>query len=255
MTDRSVRRALAAIALIIFWPFHPHRAPRAHTRPPHHTWAAVQRAENTACTTNPCTITVSSTGSGHLGIVVIFDYTHHTVISSVSGGGTWVHPTGSSSCNEYANSSDVDCAYTLSTTSGATSITLSFGTTPGPYAAAEYGEWSYTASPASFDAAGVATTSSNTNPQTAVALTLTGSNDLIVQFLSGTWAATAISSPYTSQANFTNGYGFAGAINTTSGSAPSWTMNNTGAGVVMGAIAFTESGCKPELALLGIGKC
>jgi hypothetical protein len=67
---------------------------------------------------------------------------------------------------------------------------------------------------------------------------LAGSNDLIVQMIWGL-TPTAISSPYSTNSDFTSNGGFAAAINTTSGTAPTWTQ--TAATSVVSAIAFTET--------------
>ena len=62
---------------------------------PHYTYAAITRVQivnpaSTACSGTTCTITVSSTTAGDLGVITFIGSSVVTSISSVSGGGTWV---------------------------------------------------------------------------------------------------------------------------------------------------------------------
>lgn len=70
-----------------------------------------------------------TTGTGHLLFLFVGQNSNNAVISSVSGGGTWVIPTGASTCqNTSVSTNPLSCAYVLSSTSGNTSITVTMNT-------------------------------------------------------------------------------------------------------------------------------
>jgi hypothetical protein len=204
------------------------------------TWALVHSASNASCSAGTtCTVTVTSTGAGNLLVGTVLVGNTGLTISSVSGGGTWTH---CGTCQMFnATAGGTDASYTLSSTSGATSIvfTLSASNSGGAWVAAVL-EYSYTAGPISFDAASTRNQSTASASQAGVALTLTGSNDVIVQTATEQSSASAISAPYTQPALFPSGDGVAGAINTASGTAPTWTATSGQAGLM--GIAFKESG-------------
>jgi len=72
-----------------------------------------------------------------------------------------------------------------------------------------------------------------------VTTTLSGTNDVIVQYLGTAFTVTAITSPYTSPADFLGNDGVAGAINTSSGASPLW--SDIGISGSAGAIAISEN--------------
>jgi hypothetical protein len=227
-----------AIAVGIFAPWHVARA----------SWTLVQHVSNTSCPRNnaSCTVTVGATGSGNVLVAtVFFDSLAGAPISSVSGAGTWnLCPT--SSCFNGQVAVAVDAAYNLSSTNGITSITVTLGasgcTAGGCHWTTEILEYSLSAgNTASFDTANnLGSTCSGTSCP-GVGLTLSGTNDVIVQYFGEAVAAvTAISNPYTSPADFINNFGgVAGAINTSSGAAPTWTVASNTSGSA-GAIAISE---------------
>jgi hypothetical protein len=213
------------------------------------TWTVVQHAGTIlgGCTqsSNTCSISVSSTGSGNV-IVVGFSAGSITIpaqekISSVSGGGTYTHPAGCAGYDSVAGRF-TDCAYTLSSTSGATSITVTRNSTSGVNWYISVTELSFTSGPVSVDAIGVVDDTTAGTSQPGVGLTLGGSNDAIVQIINGGANETSISSPTGasySYSNFADHAGFATAINTTTGAAPTW--NSVGSLRAAGsAIAITE---------------
>lgn len=198
------------------------------------TATLVQHPHNGACTTGTtCAITVASTGTGHLLFAIATG--GNNAIQSVSGGGTWALCT-TSECR----SGKSDIAYCLASTSGATTVTITFtGSNSG--AAAAVFEYSFTGSSASYDKGGNNTLSgqAGSNPATGIALTLTGTSDVIVQSMWGNVVnVTAVSAPYTQPADFNGGIGYVGAINTSSGTAPSWTMSGAGGTNFASALAI-----------------
>lgn len=173
-----------------------------------------------SCGSSPCTITFTATGSNHLGILTVLndDGAGGRYVSSISGAGTWSVPAGAQANGD---SGAVSAAYCLSLTGGVTSITITFNVSAGY--AVQFWEYSSTDT---FLLDAVGTLVDNTGTATSwpgVALTLSGSNDVIVQgevnFNSRSFT---ISSPY---GNLTALSGFeqaADSENTASGTAPTW---------------------------------
>jgi len=219
------------------------------------SWTLVQHPNNAACSGTSCSVTVSATGSGHLITVIVQPNTAtNTTISSVSGGGTYTHCTNCAASNGAGGA--IDASYTLSSTSGATSISATLSQSGGASWTMEVFEYSFTNGPISLDASGNRVQTTNVANPAGVALTLTGTNDVIVQGGWYTTPFTAISSPYSSPADFPGGNGAAGAINTSSGTAPTWTATS-GQGPFM-AIAFKESTAAAKtctIARMGAGPC
>lgn len=200
---------------------------------------------------NTQNLTVTSTGSGHLLVVLAAnDNGTANYLTGVTGGGTWVVP--SSAQISDVNWGALSCAYVLASASGATTISLTYGATTGHYTA-NFWEYSFTGSSVSLDKIGTVDQGFAASPQLGVALTLTGTNDVILQASKNNNDLSSISSPY---GNFQHllGVGVADSENTVSGTAPSWSM--TGSSRLGGmAIAFSEviSATSRELALLGVG--
>jgi len=125
-----------------------------------------------------CTLSISSTGSGHLLVLVYATgYSPGTSISSVTGGGTWV-ASGACVSQDTTGGSGIDIAYVLSSSSGTTSlsITVSHSDTLAAFAFAEY-----SGGTASLDGScqTISNQSASTHPLSA-AITTAGTNDLIV---------------------------------------------------------------------------
>jgi hypothetical protein len=218
-------RFLAILALLLQGlPFPGPGMPAASGGTP--TLALVQHPTNGACpaSSSTCSVTVASTGSGHL-IVVGMGYGNGTqvTLSSVSGGGTYTVCTG---CPGFdAAGLGTVMGYTLSSTSGATTITLNLSAAVGG-SEAWAREYSCTNGALSYDTAGTHDNSTATTSATGATLTLTGTNDAIVQSVaSGGSGVTAISAPYTTL-DTPGGDGVANLLNTTSGAAPTWTQGN-----------------------------
>lgn len=131
-----------------------------------------------------CSLAVSATGVGHLLYLEAANVSG-TFISSVSGGGTWVVPTGAGGCRisgGQSSSNTLSCAYVLSSTSGATSISITMtGNANTQFA---FYELSTSVGVFSFDVAGTATNAASLNPA-GVSLSLaSGGNDVIFHSIS-----------------------------------------------------------------------
>ena len=130
---------------------------------------------------NPsCTLTIpKATSSGNLLFLMAANL-NNANIASVSGGGSWVVPSGSNTCRinyVQAGNNAFSCAYVLSSTAGATSVnvTLNSGSSTG------FGFWevaSNTGSPWAFDTQGSHVNAAGPSPS-GQALTITGKNDVI----------------------------------------------------------------------------
>lgn len=84
-------------------------------------------SRNTTVSCAPtCVLTLfNTTGTGRLGMLVGIAIGGAGYISSVTNAGTWVVPTAANTCREpSATSSVLSCAYNLSTTSGATTLSV-----------------------------------------------------------------------------------------------------------------------------------
>jgi hypothetical protein len=130
-----------------------------------------------------------------------------------------------------------DCGYTLSSKSGYSVITVTRTDSTSYIWRISATEYSFTASSIAFDVVGNRDQSTNSTSPLGVALTLSGSNDVIYQ-LDGTGVPSAISSPYNTYADFGAHLGAASSINTNSGAAPTWTQSNNHA--ALSGIAFKE---------------
>jgi len=97
-------------------------------------------------------------------------------------------------------------------------------------------EYSFSGSAASFDTAGTYGLGGSSSTQLGVALTLSGSNDVIIQ--TNIFASQATSS-ITTYGNFSATFGGTADLeNTASGAAPTWTAGGSST-AVNSAIAFT----------------
>lgn len=162
-----------------------------------------------------------------------------THISSVSGAGTWTTNTGA------FNSNHTDMAYNLNTSSGATTITVTFsGSQSSPDAGAEVCEYATDSKPALLDVVGSVTTPTGCNPCAGLALSITGTNDLIMQFATqGSGTISGIDGTFTDPADIFVGSGramFAGSMNTNTGAAPNISLIGS-SGTTVAGVAFKES--------------
>lgn len=204
------------------------------------TFTLVQNLGNFCSSSTTCAVTVSSTGSGHLLFLQAGNSSGAAdYLSSVSGGGTWVVP---SSCQINDSSTGaVSCAYSLSSSSGTTTVNLTFGASSA-YSVA-FWEYSFTLGSTSLDTCGTGDNTTAATTQSGVALTLSGSSDVLLQATTGNTTIggpTSISSPYghlTGPSIPLQFFGGADSENSSSGTAPTWTWSASNKSVV-NACAF-----------------
>jgi hypothetical protein len=202
------------------------------------TFTLVQSKTATTSCANVCSaVTVTSTGAGHL-IVVGTSNQQNQHIASISGGGTYTL-CGTSCQKGDSTSGWVDMAYTLSSTSGATSITL---TMAGASNVIIYvWEFSSTAT-ITFDVANsVSDTTNCTSCAGSGATGLTGTNDAMTEIVSCGGTCSAVGTPYTATSpTFQGGDGGAHLLNSTSTAAPTWTQSPT-SHLVTAVMAFKDA--------------
>jgi len=205
------------------------------TTPAWATFTLVQAKVNSACASSTCTVTVTSTGAGH-GIIVGIAMSSNVTISSVSGGGTYTL-CGVGCQKGNATTGWTDMAYTTNSTSGATGITITFSAGASGVAFA----WEVSSSSTiSFDVVGGVLQTTNCTSCTGASLGLTGSNDFIAAIASCGGTCSAVT-PYTSDNSFPSGDGQAHALNTGSGTAPTWTQSPTNP-IALASVAFKDAG-------------
>jgi hypothetical protein len=193
-----------------------------------------------------CSLGVS-VGSGHL-LYIESGTLNGTHISSVSGGGTpWVIPSGANTCQITLPSSDaLSCAYILSSTSGSLSVTMS-GNSNVSFTVWEVAS---TNGPFTFDVQGSAQRAASYNPS-GIALSLTGTNDVIFQsaFVPGGTSAVSFYPmprvPGQGTMFFNNNAANAALLNTTNGAAPLWANQQNNATVVTGVAFRTGTALAP----------
>lgn len=200
------------------------------------SWTRVQDTANLSCTAGSCTISVTATGAGHLGIVTVAT-TNNVTISSITGfslcGATCQAFDGAGSAGA------IDAAYDLSLTGGLTAITVNFSNTVGA-GVAKFTEWAYTAGPILLDTSASVLRSVAANPQISPSFTLTGTSDLVLQFCNSSANMASVSSPYNTSPSpdlsTCTGWNFNTAFNT----AANWTAVSNYHGA-FGTLAFKET--------------
>ena len=190
-----------------------------------------------------CSLSIPSTGSGHLLYIEAADLTSSR-ISSISGGGSWIVPAGSNTCQITLSGSDaLSCGYVLSSTAGVTSLNVTMsGSTNASFAIWELASASGSFS---FDAEGSATNNPSFDPSGA-ALALSGSNDVIFQssFVPGGTSSVSFYPiprvPPGGQGTMflKNNAASVVLLNTTSGTTPLW-VNQQNSATVVSAVAFS----------------
>lgn len=178
-----------------------------------------------------CSVSIPSTGSGHLLYIEAGDIVN-SHIASISGGGTWVFPSGSNSCAiTLSPNQALSCGYVLSSTAGTASLNITMSGS----GSVSFAIWEISTASGSFvpDTQGSATNlGSVTLSPSGVALTLSGTNDVIFQSIfapGGTSSVTLYPLGYQNglgQQFFNNQAGHAALLNTTDGTAPQWATEN-----------------------------
>jgi hypothetical protein len=212
--------------------------------PAHATWTLVDANTcNTSCSSGT-TCTVSMNTNTVAGNVLVAAYIGNANSSMTNmTGGTFLH---CSSCKGGTSGTDfIDMGGTLSATGGNGTITVTISPTSSSWAIC-VSEWhsntTYAVDTQATHLDSACTTCAGP------ALTLTGSNDLIVQLAgcTNTCATSATAgfigaSPWTDPAQAPGGSGWGAAINQASYTAPNWSQNTSGA-VQVSAWAFKETG-------------
>ena len=142
------------------------------------TRVAVSRNSADVSCTPSCSVTVASTGAGHLLVLVYLAYEHYNAhLSSVSNGGTWVVPSGCYAQNT-SQSAAGDIAYSLSSSSGTTSLSITLSANN---AASQFAMYEYSGGTFSLDGAcGKLDNQAAAAHQLSPSMTTTASNDVIV---------------------------------------------------------------------------
>lgn len=227
--------------------------------PPGATWTVVQHVKNTCTTTGTgstqilsCAVTVTSTTAGNLLILGAAAFTSQQNIAatfSSASGDTFTHcPANLVNAASGGNTNTADCAYRLSATGGATSLTWAW-TANVPAANAydstvEALEIKRSSGTATFDGCSSGSTcfSSSTSCTSCAVATpsITGTSDYVLQWGSFSGGApSAISGAGYNQpfdTDSTTKAGFAGALNQSSVIAQNWTQ--TSGRAAMSAVSF-----------------
>ena len=190
-----------------------------------------------------CSLSIPPTGSGHLLYIEAADMTSGR-ISSINGGGAWVVPTGSNTCQiTLSGGYALSCGYVLSSNAGVVSLSVTMsGNTNASFAIWELASAS---GPFSFDVEGAATNNPSFDPS-GVALALSGSNDVIFQsaFVPGGTSSVSFYPmprvpPGGQGAMFMNANAASVVLlNTANGAAPLW-VNQQNNATVVSAVAFS----------------
>lgn len=230
------------------------------------TFTLIQHPTTFSCTTVACAVTTSSTTAGNL--LVLWSAARYTgtgnakieALTSVTDNGTaetWVHCP-NSAIND-ANSSDatlfaLDCWYVLSAAGGATTVTATWEMTgltgSSQKVDATVIEYHPSATPIFFDAGNTKYTSTSCSSCTGPPGLLSGTSDLVSQAaifpdFSGFTVTTAVSAPYSNPTDLENTnhiYGaFAGALNQSSYSVPTWTAGGSHQPSYYSSVAFSSN--------------
>ncbi len=215
--------------------------------PPASKMKAVNYVNNNGMSCTPgCALAIPSTGSGNLLYLEAADI-NGAFISSVSGAGTWVVPSGTNSCRGSMGSNALSCAYVLATTPGATSLNITM-TGSGATAFAIMEVQPLGGASFSLDVQGATQNAASFNPS-GQHLTLSGNSDVIFQTFfvpGGTTAETYYpippSAPKQGPMFFNNQAAFVALPNASSGVTPTWDNQQNNATLVTGVAFKTVSG-------------
>lgn len=203
------------------------------------SWGAVTKTVSAACTPNiaSCSLTATTTAGDTL-IMCAVAYRTGTPAQTLSSatGDTFTHPTGVYNTVNASDPQYFDCVYRLSAT-GVTSGTFTWTWTGGNISNGMrvwLFESKWSGSSVAFDNTNNASDSACTSCA-APSLTISGTNDFVVQIGNPLDAMSAISGGYTG--DFSSGWGAAYLTGVASYSAPSWTQGASMAASV-GVIAL-----------------
>jgi hypothetical protein len=180
----------------------------------------------TAVPAGSCNISITATGAGHLLILAGYGFNSNSFSFSCSSScGTWVVPAASPiGTNPY-----VGYAYILSSTAGATTATVQF--TSGDERGATFYEFSYSGT-AYLKSVNSGSDASNTSLPGVSLTPVAGGNDILWQFISA-GTTPSINGSYTAEL-IQNGGAVAYLANSSTGTAPTWTVGSATAVGVSG---------------------
>lgn len=156
------------------------------------TQARVQHKVVAGSCGTSCNLTVTSTGTGNLLVVHCYPNAAASTCTGVSGGGTWTHPASCAATSTTAAGA-TDFWYALSSTSGTTTVTVTFSAANSSGNAFEFEEISTTATPWTFGGCGtpLSNQTATTSPKSpSLSPTGSGSSNFVA---SGVFTAGAIS--------------------------------------------------------------
>jgi hypothetical protein len=215
-----------------------------------------------ATTCNVAGFSAIPAGSFVLGFIIRDGDNHAVPSAGSSGAGTWIVPSG---CTTQANCGSAASAvnsggieYILSSTGTPTTVTCTSTLNIDECVVVTF---TFTGASIAFDVGvgGAGCNSCATGPDKAGVSpgTLTGTNDYIVQYEVTSGSLTGCPNSATSPANFPNGNGICGLLNSTNTTAGTWTDSSSNTNNSQGALAFKEAVAATGTnlrALMGVGK-
>lgn len=209
------------------------------------TVTLIQKVAGPACgNTTTCSGTITAIGAGHALIFINEALKIGVVMSSINTGGTLV-PCGGGAANTGGNldssatALSISCGWVLSTSSSSTTMTVTNNITPTQSSWTMY-EYACSGGTVSHDTDNAAQNGTDTTPYNGVTLSITGTNDFILQGSDGlNTDPTAISGPYTDFLGPNGlGLGTGDLLNSTSGTAPTFTAAGNSGGKIASAVAL-----------------
>lgn len=203
-----------------------------------------------SCAVNTANCTITTTGTGGASIIdkgdtIICDINGNNysgasgvTISSITGGETWVHPSGYANWIANAGSSDVN--YALSAVGGETSLTVTnSGNSAGDQSfSCIFAHWGGTGGVTLDGTPATVVTSACTTTCTGPTLTLSGTHDFVFALFAPQNNATSVNAPYSVLAQFPFGDGIAPAVNVASWTTPVFVQSVSAQTTIVGATAF-----------------
>lgn len=187
-----------------------------------------------AAGTATCTVNVTAIGAGHLLVCLPHGISVSGVNACTGDGDTWANEC----CAITSGTLTADLWWVLTSHGGGTSVTCNFASTS-TYKECGLREYALSnGSPVSDSGGAFTATCTNCNGES---LTVTGSNEVIIQSIFGTAGTSSVTGGYGNLDASTSGGGNADMLNTTNGSAANiWNMAASGS-VVGNGIGFMTS--------------
>lgn len=212
------------------------------------TWTFIQGKRSTACTTSSATCSttlVAGVGGGTGNVIVVIAGTAANAtetISSATIGADNFTLVAASGCHSHAASTaaTTDCAYIINPTAGGTVVSVTLSAIPSVAWNIAVIELQDSAA-AAFDTAGHHEEPSATTAPVGATLSLAGGDAIVQSIRSNGATPSAIDTGYTNAlTTFTSTINAAYLLNTSVGTAPTWTQSSFKAS--LNGIAFKDSG-------------